>query len=262
MCIAFTNRHRGKKLDALRVFLGTVGMQLPNAGNLQPGHFNGILAEAKKLPVAELINEVVLRSQSQAVYSPENAGHFGLHLKRYAHFTSPIRRYADLLVHRALVKALDLGPGGAGEEETADLDQISQRISEAERRAMAAERETIDRLIAFHLADRVGAQFNARISGVTKSGLFVRLKDTGADGFIPVSTLGHEYFSYNDGAHALIGERSGLGYRLGDVVTVKLVEAVPMAGALRFEMVSDGTKGMAANIPRSIRGQRRMRGRR
>jgi ribonuclease R len=251
-----------EKLDALRVFLGTLGMKLPNAGNLQPGHFNGVLADAKKLPVADLVNEVVLRSQSQAVYSPENAGHFGLHLRRYAHFTSPIRRYADLLVHRALVRSLDLGPGGAGDDEIADLDQISQRISEAERRAMAAERETIDRLIAFHLADRIGAQFTARISGVTKSGLFVRLKDTGADGFIPVATLGREYFTYNDGAHALIGERSGLGYRLGDIVTVKLVEAVPMAGALRFEMISDGTKGIAGNIPRSIRGQRRMRGRR
>jgi ribonuclease R len=251
-----------EKLDALRVFLGTLGMKLPNAGSLQPGNFNGILADAKKLPVNDLVNEVVLRSQSQAVYSPENAGHFGLHLRRYAHFTSPIRRYADLLVHRALMKALDLGPGGAGDEEIADLDQIAQRISEAERRAMAAERETNDRLIAFHLADRIGAQFTARISGVTKSGLFVRLKDTGADGFIPVATLGQEYFRYNDGAHALIGERSGLGYRLGDIVTVKLVEAVPMAGALRFEMISDGTKGVGGNIPHSIRGQRRMRGRR
>ncbi len=251
-----------EKLDALRVFLGTLGMKLPNAGNLQPGHFNGILADAKKMPVADLVNEVVLRSQSQAVYSPENAGHFGLHLKRYAHFTSPIRRYADLLVHRALVKSLDFGPGGASEEEIADLDQIAQRISEAERRAMAAERETIDRLIAFHLADRIGAQFTARISGVTKSGLFVRLKDTGADGFIPVATLGQEYFHYSDTAHALIGDRSGLGYRLGDIVAVKLVEAVPMAGALRFEMISDGTKGSGGAIPRSIRGQRRMRGRR
>ena len=250
-----------EKLDALRIFLGTLGMKLPNAGNLQPGHFNGILAEAKAMPVNDLVNEVVLRSQSQAVYSPENAGHFGLHLRRYAHFTSPIRRYADLLVHRALVKALDFGPGGAGEEETADLDQISQRISEAERRAMAAERETNDRLIAFHLADRVGATFNARISGVTKSGLFVRLKDTGADGFIPASTLGHEYFRYIDTAHALVGERSGLGYRLGDIVSVKLVEAVPMAGALRFEMLSEGTKSTGGPIPHSIRGQRRLRGR-
>ncbi len=251
-----------EKLDALRLFLGTLGMKLPNAGSLQPGNFNGILAEAKQLPVADLVNEVVLRSQSQAVYSPENVGHFGLHLRRYAHFTSPIRRYADLLVHRALVKALDFGPGGAGDEEIADLDQIAQRISEAERRAMAAERETNDRLIAFHLADRLGAQFTARISGVTKSGLFVRLKETGADGFIPVATLGQEYFHYAETARALIGDRSGLGYRLGDVVTVKLVEAVPMAGALRFEMISDGTKGAGAAIPHSIRGQRRMRGRR
>ena len=250
-----------EKLDALRIFLATLSMKLPNAGNLQPNHFNGILAQAKTTPVADLVNEVVLRSQSQAVYSPENAGHFGLHLRRYAHFTSPIRRYADLLVHRALVRALGLGAGGASEEETTDLDQISQRISEAERRAMAAERETVDRLIAFHLADRIGATFPARISGVTKSGLFVRLKDTGADGFIPASTLGHEYFHFSETARALIGDRSGLGYRLGDIVSVKLVEAVPMAGALRFEMISEGTKASGGPIPPGIRGQRRMRGR-
>jgi ribonuclease R len=188
----------------------------------------------------------VLRSQSQADYRPENAGHFGLNLARYAHFTSPIRRYADLLVHRSLVRALGLGEGGLGQAEAGQLKVICQKISEAERRSMAAERETTDRLIASHLADRVGAEFLARISGVTRSGLFVRLKETGADGFIPISTLGDDYFTHAEGAHALIGSRTGLGWRLGDNVTVKLVECIPSAGALRFEMVSEPRKGLQA----------------
>ncbi len=122
---------------------------------------------------------------------------------------------------------------------------MCQQISEAERRAMAAERETVDRLVAAHLADRIGAEFPARISGVTRSGLFVRLADTGADGFVPISTLGAEYFSHVESAHALVGAQSGLGYRLGDIVTVRLVEAIPTAGALRFEMVSQGRKGLS-----------------
>jgi ribonuclease R len=208
-----------EKQTSLRDFLATLDLTLPHASALRPSHFNGILATAKTMPNAELINEVVLRSQSQAVYSPENLGHFGLALKRYAHFTSPIRRYADLLVHRSLVRALKLGPGGISDEESADLDATSQMISQAERRAMVAERETVDRLIAAHLADRVGATFQARISGVTKAGLFVRLRETGADGFIPISTLGQEYFRHVEAAHALLGERSGMAYRLGDTVS-------------------------------------------
>jgi ribonuclease R len=247
-----------EKLESLRLFLATLDMQLPNAGSLKPSHFNGILAQAKGLPANDLVNEVVLRSQSQAVYSPENLGHFGLYLKRYAHFTSPIRRYADLLVHRALVRALGVGAGGITDDELSGLDAVAQSISQAERRAMAAERDTLDRLIAFYLADRVGAEFQARISGVTRSGIFVRLKETGADGFIPASTLGQEYFQHNPDAHAMVGERSGLAFRLGDIVSVRLVEAVPMAGALRFEMLSQGTRGVVA-APKGIRGQRRLR---
>ncbi len=249
-----------EKLASLNDFLATLGMKLPHAGQLKPAHFNEILAKAKELPVADLVNEVVLRSQSQAVYAPDNLGHFGLFLRRYAHFTSPIRRYADLIVHRALVAALKFGPGGITAEEIEDLPRVAEMISQAERRAMLAERETIDRLIAFHLADRIGAVFDGRISGVTRSGLFVRLKDTGADGFIPISTLGQEYFRFEEAAHTLVGEQSGLAYHLGDKVQVKLVECVPTAGALRFEMVSEGTR-TKVNLPRGIRGQRRLRGR-
>jgi ribonuclease R len=182
----------------------------------------------------------VLRTQAQAEYVSENYGHFGLNLKRYAHFTSPIRRYADLIVHRALVRALDLGPGGLPDMSNNELAEIAARISAAERRAMAAERETVDRLIAGYLADQIGATFEARISGVTRSGLFVRLLDTGADGFIPISTLGQEYFRFDETHHAVIGSRSGEAHRLGDRVEVRLLEAAPVAGALRFELLSEG----------------------
>jgi ribonuclease R len=184
---------------------------------------------------------VVLRTQMQAIYSTENIGHFGLNLAKYAHFTSPIRRYADLIVHRALVTALRLGQDGLPPNTTRqELIEVSASISTAERRAMAAERETIDRLIAHHLADRIGATFEGQISGVTKSGLFVKLADTGADGFIPASTIGTDYYRYEEGNHALRGERTGETYRLGDKVQVKLVEAAPIAGALRFELLSEG----------------------
>jgi ribonuclease R len=182
-----------------------------------------------------------LRSQAQAEYSAENYGHFGLNLRRYAHFTSPIRRYADLVVHRALIRALGLGEGALPETETPEtLSEVAAQISVTERRAMKAERETADRLIAHHLADRIGASFQARISGVTRAGLFVRLEDTGADGLIPIRTLGSEYYNYDEARHALVGTRSGAMHRLGDVVDVRLVEAAPIAGALRFELLSEG----------------------
>jgi ribonuclease R len=232
-----------EKLSSLRDFLDTLGMKLPQASTLKPGHFNGILARAKTLPVADLINEVVLRSQSQAEYNIENIGHFGLNLRRYAHFTSPIRRYADLLVHRALVKAMRLAEGGLEDSEIGRLREVAQQISDAERRAMAAERETVDRLIAAHLADRIGATFTGRIAGVTRSGLFVKLKDTGADGFVPVSSLHNDFYNHIEAQRALVGKRTGETFMLGDTVEVRLVEAIPSAGALRFEMLSEGKKG-------------------
>jgi len=187
------------------------------------------------------MNDVVLRTQAQAIYAAENIGHFGLNLQRYAHFTSPIRRYADLVVHRALIRGLGLGEGALPETETMEtLSEVAAQISVTERRAMKAERETADRLIAHFLADRIGASFQGRISGVTRAGLFVKLSDTGADGLIPIRTLGTEYFNYDETRHALVGTRSGAMHRLGDVVDVRLVEAAPVAGALRFELLSEG----------------------
>jgi ribonuclease R len=230
-----------EKMRALGEVLASIGIKLPKEGILRPALFNRILATVAETEHAIFINEVVLRSQAQAVYAAQNLGHFGLNLRRYAHFTSPIRRYADLIVHRALIAACRLGSDGLSSEmSVAALDQIGEQISAAERRAMAAERETIDRLIAHHLADRVGATFTGQISGVTRSGLFIKLDETGADGFVPISTIGADYYRHDEAKHALVGERSGETHRLGDRVEVRLVEAAAVAGALRFELLSEG----------------------
>src|SRR3954447_12246563 len=230
-----------EKVHNLQEFLKTLDLSFPKAGALRPTAFNRVLAQVKGEDHEPLVNEVVLRSQAQAEYSAENYGHFGLNLRRYAHFTSPIRRYADLIVHRALIRALGLGDGALPADETMEhLAEVAAQISLTERRAMKAERETADRLIAHFLADRVGATFQGRISGVTRAGLFVKLTDTGADGLIPIRTLGTEYFNYDETRHALVGSRSGAMHRLGDVVDVRLVEAAPVAGALRFELLSEG----------------------
>jgi ribonuclease R len=230
-----------EKVHNLQEFLKTLDLPFVKSGALRPALFNRVLAQVSGEDYEPLVNEVVLRSQAQAEYSAENYGHFGLYLRRYAHFTSPIRRYADLIVHRALLRALGLGEGALPDSETPEtLAEIAAQISVTERRAMKAERETADRLIAHYLADRVGATFQGRISGVTRAGLFVKLEDTGADGLIPVRTLGTEYYNYDETRHALIGSRSGAMHRLGDVVDVRLVEAAPVAGALRFELLSEG----------------------
>jgi ribonuclease R len=238
-----------EKVHALQEFLRTLDLPFAKGGPLRPSLFNRVLANVHGEDHEALVNEVILRSQAQAEYSAENYGHFGLNLRRYAHFTSPIRRYADLIVHRALIRGLGLGEGALPDNATLDeLSEVAAQISVTERRAMKAERETADRLIAHHLADRVGATFQGRISGVTRAGLFVKLDDTGADGLIPIRTLGTEYFNYDEARHALVGSRSGAMHRLGDVVDVRLVEAAPVAGALRFELLSE-----AGTAPRERR---------
>jgi ribonuclease R len=240
-----------EKLNALREFLATLDISLPKGGTLRPDGFNRILERVKGRDVDRLVNEVVLRTQAQAEYSSDNFGHFGLNLRRYAHFTSPIRRYADLVVHRALIRAVKLGADGSPEGlDTRGLAEIAANISATERRAMKAERETADRLIAHFLADRVGAIFDGHISGVTRAGLFVELDETGADGFIPARTIGEEYFRFEEGARAFVARSAT--YRLGDPIIVELVEAAPVAGALRFKIVSQhlGPPGRTPKKPR------------
>jgi ribonuclease R len=246
-----------EKRDNLAEFLATIGLDLAKGQVLRPAQFNGILARVKGTDNEHIVNEVVLRTQAQAEYVADNYGHFGLNLRRYAHFTSPIRRYADLVVHRALITGLDLGPDGLPPAIHAELPEIAARISAAERRAMAAERETAERLIAAHLAAQVGATFQGRISGATRAGLFIRLDETGADGFIPAALLGDDYFRHDAALHALIGSRTGEIHRLGDIVTVRLVEAAPLAGALRFELLRERAPSkVSAGTSRSKRAVR------
>lgn len=228
-----------EKVQSLADFLATIGINWSKGEAPRTDRLNRLLIQTKEGPHAEIVNEVVLRSQMQAHYSPDNLGHFGLNLARYAHFTSPIRRYADLVVHRALIRALGLGTDGLTDEEIARLRETAESITASERRAMAAEREATDRYVAAFLADRVGAEFDGRITGVTRFGLFVRLSEIGADGLAPVSSLGDEYFVHDDKAHCLIGERSGKRWRLGARVRVKLLEATPITGGLLFEVLSE-----------------------
>lgn len=251
-----------EKLQNLREFLSTLSVKLPHIGGLRASVFNNIMERFKDTASATMVSEVVLRSQAQAEYNTENIGHFGLNLRRYAHFTSPIRRYADLIVHRALIRALKLGDDGLPYGVEEKLPAIAAEISAAERRAMLAERETIDRLIALWMCEQIGAQFSGRIAGVTKSGLFVRLLQNGADGFIPASTIGMDYYEYEESAHALVGRATGETYQLGDAVEVRLAEAAPFAGALRFELLSEGkSKSEAAGRVAKPKGwQERKRG--
>lgn len=228
-----------EKLFNLGDFLGTIGKPWSKGEPATTRRFNKLLDETRDGEHAEVVNEVVLRTQMQAIYSPENVGHFGLNLDRYAHFTSPIRRYSDLIVHRGLIRGLGLGKDGLTDREIAELPAIAEHVVMTERRSMAAERDAMDRYIAAFLEDRVGATFTGRITGVTRFGLFIRLDETGADGLVPVSSLGNEYFTHDDRSHALVGERSGLRWTLGRTVEVKLREATPVTGGLLFEMLSD-----------------------
>ena len=236
-----------EKVRALAEFLRTVGMSLALGQVMRPKHFNRLLKDVEGEDYQHVVNEVVLRTQAQAIYSPDNKGHFGLSLRRYAHFTSPIRRYADLIVHRALVSSLGFGEDGLSGDDIAKLTETAEMISDAERRAMAAERETIDRLVAAHLAKQTGAIFRGRIGGVVSAGLFVKLDESGADGFVPVTSLGREYYVFDKARHALVGERSGDTYQLGDRLEVRLVEATPVSGGMRFEVVSEAKAGQPAS---------------
>jgi len=251
-----------EKVQNLADFLGTIGLPWSKGEAVRTDRFNRLLRETREGPHAEIVNEVVLRTQMQAQYNPDNIGHFGLNLLRYAHFTSPIRRYADLIVHRALIRALKLGDDGLRDEEIPKLADTASAITQAERRAMAAERDATDRYVAAYLAERQGAEFEGRITGVTRFGLFVRLKDTGADGLVPVSSLGGEYFVHDDRAHALVGERTGARWTLGKLVQVRLQEATPITGGLIFEMLSDPEPGRPGqSLPRlGARRQAQSRG--
>jgi ribonuclease R len=240
------------KVEALAAVLDDLGFHLDLGRKMKPAEFGRILDAARGDPNEALINELVLRAQSQAVYSPENRGHFGLALRRYCHFTSPIRRYADLLVHRALISALRLGDDGLRPEDGGRFSEMGEHISLAERRAQAAERDALDRYLTVFLAKRVGQTFAGRITGVTRFGLFVRLEIEGAEGLVPVRSLGAEHFIHDEVRHALIGQHSDTAWVLGDGLQVRLVTADTVTGGLVFEIVSEA-RTRPASVPRPSR---------
>lgn len=239
------DRPSPEKLDAAREFVSAFDLPFPKGSVARPGQINEILKKAAALPYAHLIGTVILRTQSQAVYDPENIGHFGLALRRYAHFTSPIRRYADLLVHRSLIQAYGLGPGGMEEGEAAALEEKAQHISQTERTSAEAERSAVDRFTAQWMSERIGAEFSGKISGVTRFGLFVTLDENGADGLIPMRALPDDYYIHDEQQHALIGRRDGRIYRLGASLAVRLKEADGLTGSSIFELIGDES----ADIP-------------
>jgi ribonuclease R len=257
-----------EKLIALKEYFASIGRNLALGQVITPGLFNRMIKDITDAGERALVMEAVLRSQTQAYYGPQNLGHFGLSLGSYAHFTSPIRRYADLLVHRALVDAFRLEqpapksrlPSGSGlsAKDREDLSKVSEAISQTERRAMEAERDTIDRYVAAWLSARVGETFPTRITGVQSFGFFATIVGLGGDGLVPVSSLGREYFRYDEGARALIGENSGQRYAVGDFLDLRLAEANPLTGALKFEVLDgDG----AAVEPRGARFEPKKQGR-
>ncbi len=227
------------KLESSRDFIASFDLSLPKAQNIKPAQINNLLRAAKEHPYSHLISQMVLRTQSQAVYSTENIGHFGLALERYAHFTSPIRRYADLLVHRALISAYGLGDGGMDEHEKARIEEIAGHISGTERTSMEAERNAVDRFTASYLSSHVGAQFEGTINGVTRFGLFVTLAESGADGLIPMKSMADDFYIHDEKAHALIGRRRGYIYRLGAKVQVTIKEADGITGSCIFNLMPD-----------------------
>ncbi|MGI4949926.1 MAG: RNB domain-containing ribonuclease, partial [Janthinobacterium lividum] len=225
-----------EKLAALKDYLETFDVAFALGQVIRPATFNHVLARIGEAEFRPQVMEQVLRTQTQAYYAPANHGHFGLALGSYAHFTSPIRRYADLLVHRSLVAAYDLGPGGLSGGEAEAMEAIGEAISRLERRAMEAERDTVDRYVAAYLSERAGELVDVRVTGVTNFGLFATVEGIGGDGLLAVRDLGPEYFRFDEGARTLTGEHSGEQYTLGQRLTLRLAEANPVTGALRFEL--------------------------
>ncbi len=239
------DRPSAEKLDSAREFVESFGMTIPKTGVANPAQINQILKKAAQTDYSHLISTVILRTQSQAIYHPQNIGHFGLALKKYAHFTSPIRRYADLLVHRSLIRAYGLGEGGLSEEESVTLEEKADHISKTERTSSDAERSATDRFTAAWMSERIGAEFSGVINGVTRFGLFITLDENGADGLVPMRSLPDDYYIHDEKQHALVGRKHKRIYRLGAKVQIRLVEADGLTGSSLFEMATTASADIA-----------------
>jgi ribonuclease R len=235
-----------EKLESLRAFLATLGVSLSASNLLHPRDLDRVLRRFADTPEARVVNEVMLRSQSQAAYSPDNIGHFGLALARYAHFTSPIRRYADLLVHRGLIRGLKLGQDGLTAGEVEAFADTGERITETERRAQAAERDAVDRYLTAFMSDKIGSRFNALISGVTRFGLFVTVTETGASGIVPFATLPDDFWQYDEREQTVTGRRTQQVFRLAQEVEVLLSEANAVTGSMVFHVLLDRAAARAS----------------
>ena len=244
-----------EKLVALKDYLKTFGVEFALGQVITPATFNRLISLTANAEHKAQVMEQILRTQTQAYYGPQNAGHFGLSLGSYAHFTSPIRRYADLIVHRALVRSFGLGDGGLTDDEASRMSVLGTAISQAERRAMEAERETVDRYVAAFLSTRVGEVLETRITGVASFGFFATVEGIGGDGLVPVSTLGDDYYRFDEGARTLTGDATGTVYAAGQMMQLRLAEASPISGALRFELVEGGSNGRSPP-PRPMMGRR------
>ncbi|WP_416900343.1 MAG: ribonuclease R [Minwuia sp.] len=246
-----------EKLRPLKEMLETLGIPFTVGETVRPKNFNHALRKARDTDAEAMVNEAVLRSQTPAYYGTDNKGHFGLALRRYAHFTSPIRRYADLLVHRALIDALKAGNDGLGGMPIKEIQDLAEQVSANERRAMLAERDAMDRFTAVFMQDRIGAQFSARISGITRAGVFVTLTETGASGLVPMRHLGSDFFEFDERTVSLVGRSTGAVFHLGQAVAVRLKEAAPVTGGLLFEMLNQPAakprrpqQGRPRNLPK------------
>ena len=250
------DRPEAAKLDNVRDFIKDLGFTLAKGQVIKPAHLTQLLKQAEGTPQSQLISEVILRSQAQALYSPDNIGHFGLSLRNYAHFTSPIRRYADLIVHRSLIRLARLGDDGIAQEEIVRLAEIGEHISSTERRAAEAERDATGRYIASYMSDHIGSIFEGRISGVSRFGIFVRLDGNGAEGLIPISTLPDDFYVHEEAKHRLVGRRSGRAFQLAQHVTVKLREADGLTGSTLFALMGESGQEERGAKPQHRRQRR------
>jgi ribonuclease R len=249
-----------EKLVALKDYLKTFEVEFALGQVVKPDTFNRIIERIGEADFRPQVMEQILRTQTQAYYGPQNHGHFGLALGSYAHFTSPIRRYADLVVHRALVRSYRLGEGALTDEENAAMEVTGELISNLERRAMVAERETMDRYVAAFLSEKVGELVPCRITGVQPFGFFATVEDLGGDGLVPAATLGKDYYRYDEASQSLIGDETGEAFTLGQRLTLRLAEANPVSGSLRFELPDAPLGAGRSPRPREPREGRRMQG--